>query len=113
MTTAQVAGRGCSDFAEERGEITKLRKRVDEMKRAVRAKLIAKWVKKVKEMPGLTDQARSIALKFWDHFGNGSNILDDLQLMKPRARCVLDTGTPSFQKLRSKLKQYAEPFHNI
>ena len=42
-------------------------------------------------MPGLTDQAKSVVLMFWDHYTMGMNIWYDILLKKPMTIPALRT----------------------
>ena len=52
-------------------------------------------------MTGLTDQAKSVVLKFWDHYKMGMNIRYDIRLKKPMTMPALmsnKTYRPIFRK---------------
>ena len=56
-------------------------------------------------MPGLTDQARSGVLKFWEHYNKGMNIRNDIKLKKPATMWALDVG-PTYKALHRKMDSY-------
>ena len=63
-----------------------------------------------KEMPGLTDQARSVVLKFWEHYNKGWNIVDDIKLKKPATLWLLENDV--YKALRKKMGSYTRIGNN-
>ena len=64
----------------------------ENLKKFVKVRLtkdVKERVKKIKEMPGLTDQARRVVLKFYDQYKKTTFILVDLITKKPQAGLIL------------------------
>ena len=71
-----------------------------------RAQYKAKVVEKFKGMPGLTDQARNVVLKFWDYAEKARNIMDDIQLRKGIGAVRAIFSRQADRQLRIKMSQY-------
>lgn len=65
---------------------------------------MAQMTKLFKTMPGLTDRARNVVLKFWDHFRMSNIIVSYMRLMDPLATQIL-VARPAYRPVYLKFAQ--------